>query len=132
MDNGIDSMMVSAVQADQEFEARAFEDFTKKLRADIATASNITTSSSSKNASTSSSKHNSGLNKNSESNELFASRAPEPVYLRWTSLIEDQLNFFYLQQYIMDKFKPPSRFQLAEYLSVVISGDIGTNFYRDR
>ncbi|CAG8477871.1 11314_t:CDS:2 [Diversispora eburnea] len=109
MDRGIDSMMVSTVQADQEFEAIAFEDFTKKLRTDIAAVSTVTTNSN---------------NQSSKSNELFASLSPEPVYLRWTSLIQDQLNFFCLQQYIMDKFKPPSKWQLAEYLSVVMFGDI--------
>ncbi|CAJ0646703.1 458_t:CDS:2 [Entrophospora sp. SA101] len=86
MDRGIDSIMVSTVQADQEFEAIAFEDFTRKLRTDIAAVSTIKTS--------------------------------------WTSLIQDQLNFFCLQQYIMDKFKPPSKWQLAEYLSVVLFGNI--------
>lgn len=127
MDRGIDSMMVSTVQADQEFEAIAFEDFTKKLKADIVAVSTITTSSSSKNTSTKSNKHNSGRftdNSSSRSSELFASLSPEPVYLRWTSLIQDQLNFFCLQQYIMDKFKPPSKLQLAEYLSVVLFGNI--------
>ena len=43
MDRGIDSIMVSTVQADQEFEAIAFDDFTKKLKADIAAVSTITT-----------------------------------------------------------------------------------------
>ncbi|CAG8620302.1 11017_t:CDS:1, partial [Scutellospora calospora] len=51
MDRGIDSMLVSTVQADQEFEAIAFEDFTRKLKNDIASVSNITTSSSSKHSS---------------------------------------------------------------------------------
>lgn len=129
MDRGIDSMMVSTVQADQEFEAVAFEDFTKKLRADIAAVSTITTSSSSKDTSTNNSRHNSNIdssdnNDNIRSNELFASLSPEPVYLKWTSLIQDQLNFFCLQQYIMDKFKPPSKWQLAEYLSVVLFENI--------
>ena len=136
MDRGIDSMMVSTVQADQEFEAVAFEDFTKKLKADIAAVSTITTSSSSKSTSTnnrhnsssytnnSDSSTNNGNIKSDRSNELFASLSPEPVYLRWTSLIQDQLNFFCLQQYIMDKFKPPSKWQLAEYLSVVLFGNI--------
>ncbi|PKY28645.1 hypothetical protein RhiirB3_417278 [Rhizophagus irregularis] len=129
MDRGIDSMMVSTVQADQEFEAVAFDDFTKKLRADIAAVSTITTSSSSKDTSTNNSRHNSNIdssnnNNNNRSNELFASLSPEPVYLKWTSLIQDQLNFFCLQQYIMDKFKPPSKWQLAEYLSVVLFENI--------
>ncbi|CAB4437091.1 unnamed protein product [Rhizophagus irregularis] len=129
MDRGIDSMMVSTVQADQEFEAVAFDDFTKKLRADIAAVSTITTSSSSKDTSTNNSRHNSNIdssnnNDNIRSNELFASLSPEPVYLKWTSLIQDQLNFFCLQQYIMDKFKPPSKWQLAEYLSVVLFENI--------
>ncbi|RHZ56352.1 hypothetical protein Glove_402g7 [Diversispora epigaea] len=140
MDRGIDSMMVSTVQADQEFEAIAFEDFTRKLRTDIAAVSTVTTttSSSSKdnnnhhNSNDSSNSRNnnnnnhndSSTNVNNKSNELFASLSPEPVYLRWTSLIQDQLNFFCLQQYIMDKFKPPSKWQLAEYLSVVMFGDI--------
>ncbi|RIA96896.1 hypothetical protein C1645_814740 [Glomus cerebriforme] len=132
MDRGIDSLMVSTVQADQEFEAIAFDDFTKKLRADIAAVSTITTSSSSKNTSTNDSRHNSNSDssinndiiRSDRSNELFASLSPEPVYLRWTSLIQDQLNFFCLQQYIMDKFKPPSKWQLAEYLSVVLFGNI--------
>ncbi|CAG8768852.1 26031_t:CDS:1 [Gigaspora margarita] len=142
MDRGIDSMMVSTVQADQEFEAVAFEDFTRKLRNDIASVSNITTSSSSKNTSitsNSSSRHNntsktvSSEDQNDSNNSgekscknsgIFASISPEPVYLRWTGLIQDQLNFFCLQQYIMDKFKPPSKWQLAEYLSVVLFGDI--------
>jgi len=129
MDRGIDSMMVSTVQADQEFEAVAFDDFTKKLKEDIASVSTITTSSSSKDTSTNNNRHNSNIDNNGNirsdrSNELFASLSPEPVYLRWTSLIQDQLNFFCLQQYIMDKFKPPSKWQLAEYVSVVLFGNI--------
>jgi len=128
MDRGIDSLMVTTIQADQEFEAVAFEDFTKKLKADIAAVSTITTSSSSKNSSRYSNRSDSSTNsvniRNDRSNELFASLSPEPVYLRWTSLIQDQLNFFCLQQYIMDKFKPPSKLQLTEYLSVVLFGNI--------
>lgn len=132
MDRGIDSMMVSTVQADQEFEAIAFEDFTRKLRTDIAAVSTITTSSSNKensrNNDSSTSEYSNNRNnrdsRSSKSSELFASLSPEPVYLRWTSLIQDQLNFFCLQQYIMDKFKPPSKWQLAEYLSVVMFGDV--------
>jgi hypothetical protein len=136
MDHGINSLMVTTVEADQEFEAVAFEDFAKKLKADIAAVSTITTSSSSKNT-TNNNRHNSckytnnndsSTNsdniRNDRSSELFASLSPEPVYLKWTSLIQDQLNFFCLQQYIMDKFKPPSKLQLTEYLSVVLFGDI--------
>ncbi|CAI2170070.1 763_t:CDS:2 [Funneliformis geosporum] len=131
-DLGISSMMVTTVYADQEFEAIAFETFTKRLKAEIVTVSSITTSSSSRNSSTYNSKHNSGTGGHSNNNdvssnrssELFASLSPEPVYLRWTSLIQDQLNFFCLQQYIMNKFKPPSKLQLAEYLTVVMFGNI--------
>ncbi|CAG8454598.1 7937_t:CDS:2 [Funneliformis caledonium] len=132
-DLGIDSMMVTTVYADQEFEAIAFETYTKRLKAEIAALSSFTTSSSSRNSSTNNSKHNSsslGGNTNnndvrsSSSSELFASLSPEPVYLRWTSLIQDQLSFFSLQQYIMNKFKPPSKLQLAEYLTVVMFGNI--------
>jgi len=130
-------MTISKFQADQEFDAIAFEDFTRKLKKDITTVSTMTTSSS-KNTSTNNSRHNSGLsqninndddstndnNDNIGSSELFASRSPKSVYLRWTSLIQDQLNFFCLQQYIMNKFKPPSNLQLSEYLSVVLKNHL--------
>ncbi|CAG8513315.1 10525_t:CDS:1 [Paraglomus brasilianum] len=126
MDRGIDSLMVSTVQTDQEFEAVAFEDFSGKLRAEIAGASSIPASS--KSTSAASSRHNSttggfASNRNS-TDELFASLYSERMYLRWTSLIQDQLNFFGLERYILEKFKPPDKLQLAEYLRVVLFGDI--------
>ncbi|CAH1759316.1 14928_t:CDS:2 [Entrophospora sp. SA101] len=135
MDRGIDSIMVSTVQADQEFEAIAFEDFTRKLRTDIAAVSTIKTSSSNTadtfthKITENKIKYNITDNNITDvttttDNEITYHKITKPVYLRWTSLIQDQLNFFCLQQYIMDKFKPPSKWQLAEYLSVVLFGNI--------
>ncbi|CAG8515061.1 1061_t:CDS:1 [Paraglomus occultum] len=126
---GIDSLMVSTVQTDQEFEAVAFEDFSGKLRAEIAGASSIPASS--KSTSAASSRHNSttggfASNRNS-TGDLFASLTSERMYLRWTSLIQDQLNFFGLERYILEKFKPPDKLQLAEYLRVVLFGDIDSD-----
>jgi hypothetical protein len=128
--HGLDSLMVSTVQIDQEFQAVAFEDFASKLRAEIASASSIPASS--KSSSAASSRHNStttgfSSNRNSTDNNLFATLATEKMYLRWTSLIQDQLNFFGLERYILEKFKPPDKLQLAEYLRVVLFSDIDAN-----
>ncbi|CAG8543079.1 6663_t:CDS:1 [Ambispora leptoticha] len=124
MHRGIDSMLVSTVETDMEFEAVAFEIFAKKLREEIAMMSTITVASPKKssNSSRSNENNNSSSGNKSSNNELFASGASEEIYLKWTSLIQDQLNFFSMEQYIMDKFKPPSKWQLAEYLSAVVAG----------
>ncbi|CAG8601349.1 9319_t:CDS:1 [Ambispora gerdemannii] len=121
MHRGIDSMIVSTVETDIEFEAVAFEAFAKKLREEIAVMSTITVASPKK-SSNSSGNRQDDVDNSSNNNELFASEASEEIYLKWTSLIQDQLNFFSMEQYIMDKFKPPSKWQLAEYLTAVVAG----------
>ncbi|KAG9284134.1 hypothetical protein G9A89_022908 [Geosiphon pyriformis] len=119
------------VKPDEEFYSVAFKVYSGKLKNEIALMSTIKTSPSKKTKASNSYGYlglsETGKEKvqaHSNDNESFASISSEELYLKWTSLIQDQLDLFSLEKHIMDKFKPPNKWQLAEYLSAVLSGNI--------